>query len=190
MRTISALSSPLPINNVTDKITTGAQGSELGGAIVPGNSCFCNCGLTASLDCGTISWTYYSETSFDDYGSGTLTYRDYWEFIDSGDSVIGNGLYLATLAFSSTEESCEPYVNIWADTFDPYGEFHSISVLPSGVGTFYYYYINNGQVIPAEGATRPGVIIASAYGVYGDDPEIEYYVTVEKSTPVEWRPSV
>ena len=173
MSTVATLSSPFPMTNGTDNIQTIPQGVESGGAIVPSNQCLCNCGMTASLNCGTIE--------ADDYG-GPFAFRDYWEWMDTTGGVegtIGEGFYVASLSYTSPSEGCLPTVQIQVDTMGPSG-FGQIIVITSGVGTFYEYEIVAGEVNFIYVADRPNVVVGGAAGTYGA-------VTVPQSTPVTWR---
>lgn len=176
------------VTRVTDKpsiVSDLSPGNLSGGALVPGDTCVCNCGLIAELNFGAISIEY-------DDGIRTISrgydYRSGFDWIDSGplpiyeSGVLASGgnvgvdLYVAFAWWTSPEAGCLPECLLLVDdpdALDPNESLRRIRVNASGVGELVTSQLEGGGGGGGRedgfSLFRDGVKYGNLSGFYGDE---------------------
>ncbi len=167
-------------SNLPDNIDADRNGSLVGGAHVPGQGCFCNCGLRASLNLGGIEFDW--DDGIDSYAE-TLTHVDYWSWVDASRPTLGASEYVAYLDFTPAENGCDPAIVVVA-AFPPAVGDHGaglggevgpdternvvlyVSTTGEGFSGVVAYDGGTASWLLVDGFVRPGHILADARGTY------------------------
>jgi hypothetical protein len=187
-------------------------GDLVGGALIPGEMCLCNCGRRASLNLGGISWSIEPNDSELDPITGLHSHVDYWSFLDGGgvlpvvdsnfsswtEGTLGSRQYVAYMDFSDVDEDCLPQIVVLFgfDSGDATsGEYLSpgrMTVSVEGEGRMQVIEQNGDAGSPNFGelglslfVDRPGVKYGNATGVYRRTEDTYAFVSAQSET--EWR---